>query len=170
MLRPAQCLRRPWLWKTSYLRGKLRAIKLPACRRAPARYARGASIRGCGPVVPSSLRRLRSESSGSRCWMESISSSRSRSSSETTMFSLLSDAVEDQRSLHLVHRLVALRGTQAVEVQRAHRISRHALLGEGTKTALQASIDLLLHERSQAQGTGTSQSVRRPSGRARRLR
>ena len=56
------------------------------------------------------------------------------------------DLVEDERALDLAEGGVALGGAQAVEVERAHLLLCHALLGERAEATVEACFDLLLDE------------------------
>ena len=63
------------------------------------------------------------------------------------MFSSAGDAIQQDVRLHLGHGAVALGGAQAGEVQLAHLLGVHALGRQGAQAALQARVDLLLHQR-----------------------
>ena len=93
------------------------------------------------------MRRLRRVSSGSRCWMDIISSSRSRSLSENGDVLGIGQAVEQNGGFNLLHGLIALGVAQLRKVELTHGIGRHALLRECAQAAFEACIDLLLHER-----------------------
>ena len=60
---------------------------------------------------------------------------------------LSGDAVQQDVGLHLGHGAVALGGAQAAKVQLAHLLGVHALGRQGAQAALQARVNLLLHQR-----------------------